>query len=103
MSNLSSKKKALSPEQRKDVLLAVKTRFEKNLNRHKGLEWANVQTKLEANAGKLWSLYEMERTGGEPDVVDQDKKTGEYIFCDCSAETPKGRRNVCNVTAFITG
>jgi Protein of unknown function (DUF4256) len=95
MSNLSSKKKALSPEQRKDVLLAVKTRFEKNLNRHKGLEWANVQTKLEANPEKLWSLNEMERTGGEPDVVDHDRKTGEYIFCDCSAETPKGRRNVC--------
>src|ERR1700739_1224872 len=95
MSNLSSKKKALSPEQHKDVLLAVKTRFEKNLNRHKGLEWANVQTKLEANPEKLWSLNEMERTGGEPDVVDHDRKTGEYIFCDCSAETPKGRRNVC--------
>jgi Protein of unknown function (DUF4256) len=95
MSNVSSKKKALSPEQRKELLGAVKARFEKNMNRHKGLEWAKIQTKLEANAGKLWSLYEMERTGGEPDVVDQDKKTGEYIFCDCSAETPKGRRNVC--------
>ena len=95
MSNVSSKKKALSPEQRKELLGAVKARFEKNKNRHKGLEWAKIQTKLEANAGKLWSLYEMERTGGEPDVVDQDKKTGEYIFCDCSAETPKGRRNVC--------
>jgi hypothetical protein len=95
MSNVSSKKKALSPEQRKELLGAVKARFEKNMNRHKGLEWAKIQTKLEANAGKLWSLYEMERTGGEPDVVDHDKKTGEYIFCDCSAETPKGRRNVC--------
>ena len=95
MSNVSSKKKALSPEQRKELLGALKARFEKNMNRHKGLEWAKIQTKLEANAGKLWSLYEMERTGGEPDVVDQDKKTGEYIFCDCSAETPKGRRNVC--------
>src|ERR1700739_3335188 len=95
MSSISSQKKALSPEQRKELLGAVKARFEKNMNRHKGLEWAKIQTKLEANAGKLWSLYEMERTGGEPDVVDQDKKTGEYIFCDCSAETPKGRRNVC--------
>src|ERR1700741_161291 len=95
MSNVSSKKKALSPKQRKELLGAVKARFEKNKNRHKGLEWAKIQTKLEANAGKLWSLYEMERTGGEPDVVDQDKKTGEYNFCDCSAETRKGRRNVC--------
>ena len=95
MSNVSSKKKALSPEQRKELLGAVKARFEKNMNRHKGLEWAKVQTKLEASAAKLWSLNEMERTGGEPDVVDHDNKTGEYIFCDCSAETPKGRRNLC--------
>ena len=95
MSNVSRKKKALSPEQRKELLGALKARFEKNMNRHKGLEWAKVQTKLEANAAKLWSLHEMERTGGEPDVVDHDKKTGEYTFCDCSAETPKGRRNVC--------
>jgi hypothetical protein len=95
MSNVSGKKKALSPEQRKELLGAVKARFEKNLHRHKGLEWAKVQTKLEANAGKLWSLNEMERTGGEPDVVGHDKKSGEYIFCDCSVETPKGRRNVC--------
>jgi hypothetical protein len=95
MSNVSSKKKALSPEQRKELLGAVKARFEKNMNRHKGLEWAKVQTKLEANTAKLWSLNEMDRTGGEPDVVDHDKKNGEYIFCDCSAETPKGRRNVC--------
>jgi len=85
----------LSPEQRKELLGALKARFEKNMNRHKGLEWAKVQTKLEANTAKLWSLNEMDRTGGEPDVVDHDKKTGEYIFCDCSAETPKGRRNVC--------
>jgi len=95
MSNVSRKKKALSPEQRKELLGALKARFEKNMNRHKGLEWAKVQTKLEANTAKLWSLNEMDRTGGEPDVVDHDKKTGEYIFCDCSAETPKGRRNVC--------
>jgi hypothetical protein len=95
MSNVSSKKKALSPQQRKELLGAVKARFEKNMNRHKGMEWAKVQTKVEANAGKLWSLNEMERTGGEPDVVDHDNKTGEYTFCDCSAETPKGRRNLC--------
>jgi hypothetical protein len=73
----------------------LKARFEKNMNRHKGLEWAKVQAKLEANPEKLWSLYEMERTGGEPDVVGYDKKTGEYIFDDCSAESPKDRRSVC--------
>ena len=88
-------KKELSPEQRKGLTRALKARFEKNMNRHKGLEWAEVQAKLEANAEKLWSLHEMERTGGEPDVVDHDKKTGEYIFYDCSAESPKGRRSVC--------
>ena len=88
-------KKEFSPEQREELLRALKARFEKNMNRHKGLEWAKVQTKLEANTEKLWSLNEMERTGGEPDVVGRDKKTGEYIFCDCSAESPKGRRNVC--------
>ena len=85
----------LSSEQREEILRTLKTRFEKNMNRHKGLEWAKVQAKLEANAEKLWSLNEMERTGGEPDVVGQDKKTGEYIFFDCSAESPKGRRSVC--------
>jgi hypothetical protein len=73
----------------------LKARFEKNMNRHEGLEWAKVQAKLEANAEKLWSLNEMERTGGEPDVVGHDKKTGEYIFYDCSAESPKGRRSAC--------
>lgn len=88
-------KKELSPEQRKQLLAELKTRFEKNLHRHKGLEWAKVQAKLEANAEKLWSLGEMERTGGEPDVVGFDKKTGEYIFYDCSAESPKGRRSLC--------
>ncbi|MGB8190081.1 MAG: DUF4256 domain-containing protein [Nitrososphaeraceae archaeon] len=88
-------KKEFSPKQREELLRALKARFEKNMNRHKGLEWAKVQTKLEANTEKLWSLNEMERTGGEPDVVGRDKKTGEYIFCDCSAESPKGRRNVC--------
>ena len=88
-------KKELSPEQSKELLGALKARFEKNMNRHKGLQWAEVQAKLEASAEKLWSLREMERTGGEPDVVGHDKKTGEYIFYDCSAETPAGRRSVC--------
>ncbi|MBI5773519.1 MAG: DUF4256 domain-containing protein [Verrucomicrobia bacterium] len=88
-------KKALSAKQREELLAGVKARFEKNLNRHQGLDWAQVQAKLEANAEKLWSLQEMERTGGEPDVVGQDKKTGEYVFYDCSAETPKGRTSVC--------
>jgi len=78
-----------------ELLRALKARFEKNMNRHKGLEWAKVQAKLEANTRNLWSLNEMERTGGEPDVVGHDKKTGEYIFYDCSAESPKGRRSVC--------
>jgi hypothetical protein len=85
----------LSTEQREELLRALKARFEKNMNRHKGLEWAKVQAKLEANTEKLWSLNEMERTGGEPDVIGLDKKTGEYIFYDCSAESPKGRRSVC--------
>ena len=97
-------KKELSSEQREELLRALKARFEKNMNRHKGLEWAKVQAKLEArpngssgraNTEKLWSLNEMETTGGEPDVVGHDKKTGEYIFFDCSAESPKGRRSVC--------
>ncbi len=87
--NINSNKKDLSPEQREELLGALKARFEKNMNRHKGLEWAKVQAKLEANTEKLWSLNEMERTGGEPDVVGHDKKTGEYIFYDCSAESPK--------------
>src|SRR3972149_228183 len=85
----------LSAEQREELLRALKARFEKNMNRHKGFEWANVQAKLEANAEKLWSLDEMERTGGEPDVVDRDQKTGEHVFYACSAESPEGRRNVC--------
>src|SRR5712675_3479227 len=88
-------KKELSPEQREELLRALKARFEKNINRHKGLEWAKVKEKLEANAEKLWSLNEMERTGGEPDVVGHDKKTGEYIFFDCSADSPNGRRSLC--------
>ena len=85
----------MSSEQREELLSTLKARFEKNMNRHKGLEWAKVQAKLEATTEKLWSLNEMERTGGEPDVVGHDKKTGEYIFFDCSAESPLGRRNVC--------
>jgi hypothetical protein len=87
--------KELSPQRREELLKALKARFEKNMNRHKGLEWAEVQANLEANAGKLWSLNEMERTGGEPDVVGYDRKTGQYVFYDCSAESPEGRRNVC--------
>ena len=85
----------LLPDQRMEILSELKTRFEKNMNRHEGLEWAKVQAKLEADAEKLWSLGEMERTGGEPDVVGFDKKTGEFIFYDCSAESPKGRRSIC--------
>ena len=88
-------KKELSPKEREELFKALKARFEKNMNRHKGLEWTRVQAKLEANAGKLWSLNEMEKTGGEPDVVGLDKKTGEYIFFDCSPESPKGRAGVC--------
>jgi hypothetical protein len=87
--------KELSAGQRDKLLSALKARFEKNMNRHKGLEWAKVQAKLEANPEKLWSLNEMERTGGEPDVIGHDKKSGEYTFCDCSAETPTDRRSVC--------
>ena len=93
--NVKSNKKNLSPEEREELLRALKARFEKNMKRHKGLEWAQVQAKLEGNAEKLWSLNEMERTGGEPDVIGQDNKMNEYIFCDCSAESPKGRRSVC--------
>ena len=88
-------KKELTPEQIEQLISALKNRFEKNMTRHIGLDWANIQTKIEANAGKLWSLHEMERSGGEPDVVGYDKKTGEYIFYDCSAQSPKGRRSLC--------
>ena len=95
MNSNNSNKKELSPEQREELYRTLKARFEENMNRHKGLEWDKVQAKLEAKTEKLWSLNEMEKTGGEPDVVDHDKKTGEYIFDDCSAESPKGRRNVC--------
>ena len=92
---MKRKENQLSPKQREELLKALKARFETNMNRHKGLEWTKVQAKLGASAEKLWSLSEMERTGGEPDVVGQDKKTGEYIFFDCSPETPKGRVSVC--------
>jgi hypothetical protein len=97
MNNMKSNKKELSPEQREELLNTLKARFEKNKNRHKGVEWTKVQEKLDSQVGaeKLWSLNEMERTGGEPDVVGYDKKTGEYIFYDCSVESPKGRRSVC--------
>src|SRR5271165_6070526 len=95
MNNMKNNKKQLSPKQREELLTALKARFEKNMNRHKGLEWAKVQARLEASAEKLWSLNEMERTGGEPDVVGHDKKTGEYIFFDCSAQSPKGRTSLC--------
>jgi len=91
----NSSKKDLSPEKREELLGALKARFGRNMNRHKGLEWAQVQAKLEANVERLWSLNEMERTGGEPDVIGRDNKTGEYVFCDCSAESPKGRRSIC--------
>ncbi len=94
---MNTKKKELSPETREELLSTLKTRFEKNMNRHKGLEWAKIQAKLDQQVGgeKLWSLNEMERTGGEPDVVGLDEQTGEYLFYDCSAESPKGRRNAC--------
>ncbi len=88
-------KKELSPAQGEALLSTLKARFEKNMNRHKGLEWTDVQAKLKDNTEKLWSLHEMESTGGEPDVIGHDKKTGDYIFYDCSAESPKGRRSVC--------
>jgi hypothetical protein len=88
-------KTKLSPEQREGLLKTLKTRFEKNMNRHKSIEWTKVRAKLEANEEKLWSLNEMEITGGEPDVVGHDKKTDEYIFYDCSAESPKERRSIC--------
>ena len=92
---MKNNKKELSTEQREELLGILKARFEKNMNRHKEIEWAKVQAKLEANPEKLWSLDDMEATGGEPDVVGYDKKTDEYIFYDCSAESPKGRRSLC--------
>ncbi|MCR4369503.1 MAG: DUF4256 domain-containing protein, partial [archaeon] len=88
-------KKELPPKQQEELLGTLRARFEKNMNRHKGIEWHKVQAKLQANSEKLWVLGEMERTGGEPDVASIDKKTGEYIFFDCSQQSPKGRRSVC--------
>lgn len=87
--------KELTAAQRTELLKTIRARFEKNTHRHKGIEWAKVQARLEASSGKLWSLNEMEQTGGEPDVVGYDKKTGEYLFYDCAAESPKGRRSTC--------
>jgi hypothetical protein len=95
MSKSNNTKKKLSSTQHKELLDALKVRFDKNMNRHIGIEWAKVPAKLEAHPEKLWSLNEMETTGGEPDVVGYDKKTGEYIFFDCSEESPKGRRSLC--------
>jgi len=95
MNDINGNKRELSPEQHEELLSVLKARFEKNMNRHEGLEWAKVQTKLEANPERLWSLNEMERTGGEPDVVGHDMTAGEYTFYDCSAESPKGRRSLC--------
>ncbi len=94
MSNTETKKE-LTPEEHQELLTTLRTRFEKNMNRHKDLEWSQVQEKLEANTEKLWSLYEMERTGGEPDIIEYNAKTDEYVFYDCSAESPKGRRSIC--------
>jgi len=95
MSKISSSKKKLSAEQSRELILVLRARFEKNRNRHKSIEWADVQAKLEVNPSKLWSLNQMETTGGEPDVIGYDKKTGEYIFFDCAAESPAGRRSIC--------
>jgi hypothetical protein len=92
---LTKRNSKLSPKQREELFSALKARFETNTNRHRDLEWSKVQARLESNPEKLWSLYEMERTGGEPDLVGYDRKTGEFIFYDCSPESPKGRRNVC--------
>ncbi|MHA4843972.1 DUF4256 domain-containing protein [Flavitalea antarctica] len=95
MKNIKSNKQQLSPSQSEELIKILKSRFEKNTNRHKGIEWADVEAKLIANPGKLWSLEEMEITGGEPDVVGYDKNSGEFIFYDCAAESPKGRRSIC--------
>jgi hypothetical protein len=93
--NLGRNKESFSPEQREVLLKVLKSRFEKHMHRHQGLEWAKVQSRLGANPEKLWSLHAMETTGGEPDVISHDKKTGEYVFFDCSKESPKGRRSIC--------
>ena len=95
MNNITSDKKQFSPKQREELLKTLKARVEQNMNRHRTIEWSKVRARLEANTEKLWSLHEMERTGGEPDVVGQDNRTGEYIFYDCSAQSPTGRRSLC--------
>lgn len=95
MTKMNRTKKALSSKEQEGLLGILKGRFEKNMNRHKGIEWAKVEARLKTNTGKLWSLNEMERTGGDPDVVGHDIKTGEYLFCDCSAQTPQERRSLC--------
>lgn len=92
---MTSNTKQLTPAQQKGIINTLKSRFEKNMNRHKGMKWEEVEIRLEANAEKLWSLFEMEKTGGEPDVISYDKNTGEYLFYDCSAESPAGRRSIC--------
>ncbi|MBX7108652.1 MAG: DUF4256 domain-containing protein [Chitinophagales bacterium] len=92
---MNNNKKKLSAAQQEELLSTLKSRFTKNIQRHQGIDWLNVQAKLAAQPAKLWSLYEMERTGGEPDVIGYDKGTGEYIFCDCAAESPNGRRSIC--------
>lgn len=102
-SSVTKFKKELPKEQKEELLKTLKVRFEKNINRHKGLEWDNVQAKLESNPQKLWSLHQMEKTGGEPDVVDQDKTTGEYIFYDCSEESPEDRRSLCYDRQALNG
>ncbi|MFA7445860.1 MAG: DUF4256 domain-containing protein [Flavobacteriaceae bacterium] len=94
-------KKVLDPTRREELLTILQSRFEKNTHRHKGIQWADVQIRLEANPAKLWSLDQMEETGGEPDVIAYDKKTDSYIFCDCSAESPKGRRSLCYDTTAL--
>jgi len=98
---MNNNERTLSPKQRDELFKTLRARFEKNMNRHKGLDWGKIQAKLETTNEKLWSLHEMERTGGEPDVVGQDKKTGDYFFFDCSAESPKGRRSLCYDTEAL--
>jgi hypothetical protein len=92
---MARNKTQISPKEKAELLASLKARFDKNMNRHKGVQWADIEAKLEANPDKLWALSEMERTGGEPDVIDHDKNTGEYVFFDCSGESPKGRASLC--------
>ena len=103
MKKAAASKKELSPKQREELIATLKTRFEKNMNRHKGIDWAKVQARLESDAAKLWSLAEMERTGGEPDVVGFEKKSGEYVFVDCAEQTPAGRTSLCYDRAALDG